>query len=57
MNNLFIEYTHPDDYNPPDAEWIDITTIGSEFRTELDLQERSHKRQRKLGTLDPWKKM
>lgn len=49
------DWSTEEDFDPPDAEWLDITAIGSEWQIQIDAsRHRSRYRSlRKVG--DPWK--
>jgi len=50
------DYTTTEDYDPPDAEWIDSTLIGSAVQTEVDVNRVGHCRHRNAAQQGAWKK-
>lgn len=48
------DYIHPNDYDPPDAYWISVTTIGSDYAVEVDANKAGHARHRLRTHMGPW---
>lgn len=48
-------YTHADDYDPPGANWLDHTVLGSAYQEQLDLNSPSSRwRHRNFMRQGPW---
>ena len=44
-----------DDYDPEDANWIDLTTLGSDYEVQIDVDRENHYRHRERSFGSPWK--
>ena len=49
------DWTHRDDYDPEDADWVDCPTVGRAYEHQIDSRSPDH-RHRHIPTLGPWKK-
>lgn len=47
-------YDNVDDYNPPEIRWIDITTLGSVYQVQVDMNNAQHFRHRNVSLYGPW---
>lgn len=49
------DWQRPDDYDPPGADWMDCTTVGSAFEMQVDLTRPAHYRHRLVSDLGTWR--
>ncbi|WNL50765.1 hypothetical protein RPALISO_178 [Ruegeria phage RpAliso] len=50
------DWQRPDDYDPEDAHWVDVTRIGSAYQEEMDLSREGHYRHRNVMSFGAWQK-
>lgn len=50
------DYVHVNDYDPPDADWIDYASLATSYRLQVDANKPGHYRHRYPGELGPWVK-
>lgn len=49
------DWVHPDDYAPVDAEWSEMTAVGSEYQQQVDMAKLDRWRHRHVPTTGPWR--
>lgn len=48
------EWGRSDDYDPEGADWIQVSTIGSDFEQQMDRNREDHFRHRHILSRGPW---
>jgi len=43
-----------DDYAPGDADWMDVTRVGSAYHEQIDSNRSGHQRHRKIDGYGAW---